>query len=796
MLVNDTISGIALGSNLDTLTFGTHLTTGGSSYNGSAAVTITSDATSSNTDSTIVARDASGNFSATTITAALTGTASGNIANSLMTTLGDLIYEYSTPAPARLPGPTAAASTTYVLTDTTNGSKVAQIPAWSNAPALAGTNFTVIPNGALSNDTISGIALGGNLDSVTFNNGGGGASSGSTYNGSATLTVSYNTLGAQAALGYTPANCTAGTSANDCLQLNGSALIPYATIPFGTATNQVAEGGVITGGSAGGATAVPEITYNAAGQITGISTTAPTVTAVNGVSFGTPGAAGQVLDSTSSSAASYTATPTLGANGGTGGSITLEGSSSGSATINTSASGVLALPSGTTATSMSLTTPSLGAATATTINRVTVSAPATGSTLTIADGTTLSNTYTMNVAKQAGVAGGIPWFDTTTSESSSALLTHYGLIYGGGSAGAPVSMAACGANFPVVGSATVPGCSTIGWLSSATQWGIPYMSTDTQMSSTAALTGILYSSGSGAPTAATAAQLGTLANLPKYSIPYSAGTTSALSDVASPTVNDTYAMGWTVTGSAAVAPAAINLTTLLSTYAPLASPTFSGTVTNGNGTGLPLIESYGADASADGGQFTVSNGTTFGYFGNTNAVVGGAAADDVILAADNSLLRIGSLGSYGIDFISGGWGTTVATLDTSGNFTANGTITGLSVKASGSGAVIGYATGKSAGCSVTQVTGRTNGVTCDGGTGAITLYTATGSTTPQAFVVTDTSVAATDTVVCNEKSGTNFYNCIVTAVGSGTFNLAEWTTGGTVSEAPVFNFTVIKGSAN
>jgi hypothetical protein len=71
MLANSTISGISLGSNLATLTFGTHLT--GTSYNGSTAATIATDATDANTASTIVARDASGNFSAGTITASLTG---------------------------------------------------------------------------------------------------------------------------------------------------------------------------------------------------------------------------------------------------------------------------------------------------------------------------------------------------------------------------------------------------------------------------------------------------------------------------------------------------------------------------------------------------------------------------------------------------------------------------------------------------------------------------------------------------------------------------------------------------
>jgi hypothetical protein len=85
-----TISGIPLGSNLSTLTFGTFLT--GTSYNGSGAVTLATNATSANTGSTIVARDASGNFSAGTITATLNGNAStssstsGNAATATLAT--------------------------------------------------------------------------------------------------------------------------------------------------------------------------------------------------------------------------------------------------------------------------------------------------------------------------------------------------------------------------------------------------------------------------------------------------------------------------------------------------------------------------------------------------------------------------------------------------------------------------------------------------------------------------------------------------------------------------------------
>lgn len=74
------VSNVACLTGISTLTFGTHLTAGGSSFNGTAGVTITSDATNANTASTIVARDGSGNFSAGTITASLTGHASLDLA--------------------------------------------------------------------------------------------------------------------------------------------------------------------------------------------------------------------------------------------------------------------------------------------------------------------------------------------------------------------------------------------------------------------------------------------------------------------------------------------------------------------------------------------------------------------------------------------------------------------------------------------------------------------------------------------------------------------------------------------
>ena len=71
------------GSLANTLTLGTSGTglSGSTTFNnsGAATFTVTSNATNANTVSTVVARDASGNFSAGTVTAALTGNVTGNI---------------------------------------------------------------------------------------------------------------------------------------------------------------------------------------------------------------------------------------------------------------------------------------------------------------------------------------------------------------------------------------------------------------------------------------------------------------------------------------------------------------------------------------------------------------------------------------------------------------------------------------------------------------------------------------------------------------------------------------------
>jgi len=65
-LANSTISGVALGSTLNALTFGSYLTSTGT-YNGSTVRTVSVAGTSINTGNTLIARDAAGDFTAGTI---------------------------------------------------------------------------------------------------------------------------------------------------------------------------------------------------------------------------------------------------------------------------------------------------------------------------------------------------------------------------------------------------------------------------------------------------------------------------------------------------------------------------------------------------------------------------------------------------------------------------------------------------------------------------------------------------------------------------------------------------------
>lgn len=106
---------------------------------------------------------------------------------------------------------------------------------------------------------------------------------------------------------------------------------------------------------------------------------------------------------------------------------------------------------------------------------------------------------------------------------------------------------------------------------------------------------------------------------------------------------------------------------------------------------------------------------------------------------------------------------------------------------------LGYGTGS--GGTVTQATSRTTAVTINKPTGKITMFTAAGSATPNTFTVNNSLVAATDAILINLAGGnTNVYYIFATGIGAGSFVITFWTTGGTASDTPVINFSVIKGS--
>ena len=213
--VSGNISGSA-GSVANALTAGTYLTSGGT-FDGSAARTFAVDATSANTASKVVARDASGNFSAGTITATLSGAAtSATTATNLAGgTLGDIPYQ-------------SAAGTTAFLTGGTNGyvlkSNGAAAPTWTAA-------------------TISGVQLGNNLNTLTL----GTYLTGTSYNGSAAITAAVDATSANTASKVVARDASGNFSAGTItatLNGNASTATTASNVNNGTLTMNVSGTGL------------------------------------------------------------------------------------------------------------------------------------------------------------------------------------------------------------------------------------------------------------------------------------------------------------------------------------------------------------------------------------------------------------------------------------------------------------------------------------------------------------------------------------------------------------------------
>lgn len=153
-----TISGVALGSNLNSLTAGTYLT--GTAYNGSANQTWTVDATSANTASKIVARDASGNFSAGTVTAALSGNAT------TATTAGTITNQANS---ATITATSANTINQIVLRDGSGNFSAGTITATLNGNASTATSATTSGSTTGNAATATALQTARNIGGVSFN---------------------------------------------------------------------------------------------------------------------------------------------------------------------------------------------------------------------------------------------------------------------------------------------------------------------------------------------------------------------------------------------------------------------------------------------------------------------------------------------------------------------------------------------------------------------------------------------------------------------------------------------------
>lgn len=104
---------------------------------------------------------------------------------------------------------------------------------------------------------------------------------------------------------------------------------------------------------------------------------------------------------------------------------------------------------------------------------------------------------------------------------------------------------------------------------------------------------------------------------------------------------------------------------------------------------------------------------------------------------------------------------------------------------------VGYPYG--VGGQVTQGTSRTTAVTLNKLSGNIALFSAAGSATPFTFQVNNTRVNQDDTIIVSQKSGTDAYSAVVSAVADGSFKVTVTDLTGITTEAPVLNFSVFKG---
>jgi hypothetical protein len=293
----------------------------------------------------------------------------------------------------------------------------------------------------------------------------------------------------------------------------------------------------------------------------------------------------------------------------------------------------------------------------------------------------------------------------------------------------------------------------------------------------------------GAPTALTETQVTSLINVATDSL---SGALPALSGVATQFLDGVGT--WAVPSGGANPTAAVGLSAVNGTASTFTrsdgAPALQQPLEVGDG-GTIAIDTTGTTHGI-AFKFTYNTGAnTAGYIGNGSQFFAGAAMADLGLWCYNGTLRLafGTSGNTGLSISNAGAVGIPGTLGLSGAGTY-----GSSWLGNVSTSKTGYTTGS--GGAVTQITGRTTGVTLNKICGSITLVSAAGSPAATTFVVSNTSVAATDTIIVNQQSGTDAYAAVVSNIVANAFSITFWDLTGITTEQPVFNFAILKAAAS
>lgn len=240
----------------------------------------------------------------------------------------------------------------------------------------------------------------------------------------------------------------------------------------------------------------------------------------------------------------------------------------------------------------------------------------------------------------------------------------------------------------------------------------------------------------------------------------------------------------------------------LALKAPLASPSFTGTLTH---SGDIVLSGSGKRITGDFSNATIADRLMF-----QTSVVNGSSSVAVIPNGTGALANLRVYNSADTENASFGvFGVNTTDIRIQAFFTGTGAsfplafytnnVERLTIGTSGDVLVtnaggLGYGTG--AGGTVTQATSRTTAVSLNKPTGDITLFTAAGSATPASFTVNNSLVSIGDVPTIAVRSATNKYVTAITNVAVGSFEVTFWTTGGTASDTPIFHFNLGKGATS